>query len=979
MSIPVAFYLFLQLLIPKVRQKIADNDMIKSIILLQSLLLIGCLSVVSSVYATHNRAGEITYRQVGPLTIEVTVTTYTKWSGPSQLADRPTLDVSWGDGTTSTVNRSNGVPDAQGIPQGVFVLADIKKNEYIALHTYSGPNPPGLPYIVSMGDPNRNNNILNINNGNSDPFEFYLQTEVFIFPTSIFGLNSSPILLEPPIDFGIVGQIFQHNPNGYDPDGDSVAYEMIAPMDGPNAIVPGHQLISDICPCGPQNQYTLDPTTGLFTWNAPQRAGLYNIAILVKSYRNGLYLGGLVRDIQIEIFNGQNTPPQIDSPEEICVEAGTLIEFDVVATDGDIPVQVCTLTATGGPLLLNNSPATFTNTMGISPVVSTFRWQTDCSHIQQQTWQIVFKARDTYFVSGNDASLATFKVLTIRVVGPPVQNLQSNVTSGQVALSWDSPYICDGSPGFLGFSVWRKEFCDNFIPDSCEVGGLAARGYTRLNIGSLVTVPVGGQYTYIDNTTQAGAIYSYRVLAEFATPIPNTNNFAGPISGRSSEQLCVQMAQDLPLMTNVDVELTDPTIGDILVRWARPRAIELDTNINQPPYRYELYRSNDMDGNAFQLAPIWISPTYNSYSALGDTISYYDLGALNTEGSPYSYRVMFVSNGDTLGFTTLASSVFLEVASNDQTNILSWSENVPWTNTQYVVFLESPTGSGSFVVLDTVVEQTYTHVGLNNGELYCYYIESIGTYGLGGFLDSLHNKSQIACASPLDTIPPCPPIAVAAVAGCERFNDDSNKEGRGLCEGFIIEAEFMSNLITWSRPPDSCSADLAMYRLYFAPNCNGEYELVAEFENLSDTSYIHQPNNGSLAGCYYVTALDSVEANGGGNESAPSAVVQVDNCPFYELPNVFTPNGDGDNDTYRPCLPYRFIATVDFKVYNKWGQMVFQTSNPAIEWDGRDMKSGELLAEDVYFYTCAVTQLCLECSPVKPLKGNIHIIRGGNQ
>jgi gliding motility-associated-like protein len=930
-------------------------------------LLLSLLFFSQIIWATHNRAGEITYRQTGALTIEATIVTYTKISGQAIHADRDQLDLHWGDGTMSTVQRDFFT----------MVHNDIRKNVYTTTHTYPGPNPANQPYVMWMQDPNRNENILNINGGNSVNIEFYLQTEVYLFPSAIFGNNSSPILLEPPIDFGVVGQVFMHTPNGYDPDGDSVAYELIEPFSDVGTIVPGYQEVDLIAP-GPTNNYTFDPLTGLFTWDAPQQAGEYNIAILVKSYRNGIYMGGIVRDIQIEIYAAQNTPPQLDVPEEICVEAGSLINFDVIATDTDFPNQFVTLTATGGPLEINNNPATFTNTTGFSPVTSTFNWQTTCDHIQQQPWQVVFKARDSFLTTaGDDASLATFRVLRIRVVGPPVENLQSSVSSGQVTLNWDAPYLCQNAAGFLGFSVWRKNTCDGTMPDSCTVG-LAGLGYTQLNFGALVLPPAQNpsSFEYVDNTVQSGAIYSYRVLPEFATPIPGTNNFLGPVSGYSSDELCVQMAQDLPLITNVDVNNTDITTGELEVRWAPPRANELDTTLNTPPYRYELFYSDDMDGLQFQVSPVYSSPVYNSYSALPDT-SFYDHQNINTQDHGNSYRLAFFANGDTLGYTNLASSVFLEVNASDQTNVLNWTANVPWTNYRYVIFLESPTASGNFVVLDTVTQQTYTHNGLNNGETYCYYIESTGTYGIPGVPDSLINKSQIACGTPLDTIAPCPPIAIASISGCEAFQDDSGDEDRGLCEGFIRVQADLANTISWQKPTDSCGLDIAKYRLYFSPYCTGNYELVAEFDNLEDTSYIHQPSEDNLAGCYYVTAIDSVEGNGGGNESLPSEIVETDNCPFYELPNVFTPNNDGDNDLFHPCLPYRYIASVDFKVYNRWGGLVFQTTDPEINWDGRDMNNGQLLAEDVYYYTCNITLNCLNCEPVQPKKGVIHIIRGG--
>ena len=62
--------------------------------------------------ATHNRAGEITYVQLSDLTYEITLTTFTY---TKSLADRPQLDVNWGDNSISTASRSNG-PNNFGVP-----------------------------------------------------------------------------------------------------------------------------------------------------------------------------------------------------------------------------------------------------------------------------------------------------------------------------------------------------------------------------------------------------------------------------------------------------------------------------------------------------------------------------------------------------------------------------------------------------------------------------------------------------------------------------------------------------------------------------------------------------------------------------------------------------------------------------------------------------------------------------------------------
>ncbi|MBL0099517.1 MAG: hypothetical protein IPP49_05205 [Saprospiraceae bacterium] len=73
------------------------------------VILLALVWMPAMIFATHNRAGEITYRQTGPLTIEMTIITYTKAS--SVAADRDSLDVSWGDGSKQFVLGTTIKPD----------------------------------------------------------------------------------------------------------------------------------------------------------------------------------------------------------------------------------------------------------------------------------------------------------------------------------------------------------------------------------------------------------------------------------------------------------------------------------------------------------------------------------------------------------------------------------------------------------------------------------------------------------------------------------------------------------------------------------------------------------------------------------------------------------------------------------------------------------------------------------------------------
>jgi gliding motility-associated-like protein len=53
-----------------------------------------------------------------------------------------------------------------------------------------------------------------------------------------------------------------------------------------------------------------------------------------------------------------------------------------------------------------------------------------------------------------------------------------------------------------------------------------------------------------------------------------------------------------------------------------------------------------------------------------------------------------------------------------------------------------------------------------------------------------------------------------------------------------------------------------------------------------------------------------------------------------QMPNAFTPNGDGHNDVFR-VPPMLQITVINFSVYDRWGQRVFSTTNSSEGWDGR--------------------------------------------
>src|SRR5690606_2548633 len=72
--------------------------------------------------------------------------------------------------------------------------------------------------------------------------------------------------------------------------------------------------------------------------------------------------------------------------------------------------------------------------------------------------------------------------------------------------------------------------------------------------------------------------------------------------------------------------------------------------------------------------------------------------------------------------------------------------------------------------------------------------------------------------------------------------------------------------------------------------------------------------------------------------------------PLLDVPNAFTPGKFGQNSIIR--VNGFGIGQMSWKIYNRWGQLVFESNNPSIGWDGT--YKGQLQPMDVYTYTLEV-------------------------
>jgi gliding motility-associated-like protein len=854
---------------------------------MRNLLIILLLTAGINAYATHNRAGEITLIQLDDFTYQIEIATFTY---TLSAADRAELDVQWGDNTVSVAERY----EKTSLPNYYY------HNKYRAIHTFPGSGT----YTIVVQDPNRNQGVENI--PNSVNVIFSISTTITINPA--IGPNNTPVLLNPPIDRAALGHIFIHNPAAYDPDGDSLSYDLTICTEENGQPIEDYEL--------PATSDTLfvDHISGDLTWSTPVDTGIYNIAIKISEWRKGFRIGSINRDMQIEVYRTDNNPPENMRLPDFCVEAGTFIDFEIISLDPDS--DFIFQTARGGPFEQVVNPASFTEISSErGRFVSRFTWLTDCEHVQNQPYSIIIKAEDQF----TDLNLVDIDNFTIKVISPAPENLQTSPTSNSIHLSWNT---CQCTQT-IGYKIFRKENPSGFVPDSCENGVPPYTGYVEIGNTTSYT-----DTTFEDKGTGAGLTpgneYCYMVVGVYAD---GTLSYA-------SEEVCDVLIPGTPALINTSVTEVGPA-GTVFLAWARPSELDSLTG----PFEYIIYRSDDLTGNNLQQIYSFIT------SDLNDT-TYIDT-PLNTENFPYSYLVELYHDQPgkrfRIGKQEVASTIYLDLVPDDNRLALNIIKNVPWINDQYVIYRQNQ-GTLNFDSIGISTEEFYIDSGLVNGKTYCYQVRSIGRRPVSGKEYRNENFSHVGCGIPIDRTPPCPPVLIV----------------NSWCDSLYNE-------LIWTNPNNYCADDVVKYRIYYSPTLDNPPGLIDSTLSATDTVYFHFPPS-SLAGCYRVAAVDSFN-----NQSNFSELVCVDNCIDYELPNVFTPNGDGINDYWKPA-PYSFVERIDMKVYNRWGALVFQTEDPDINWDGRFKNTNRLVTPGVYYYIADVYENRLTGLEVRNLVGFVYVI-----
>ena len=339
------------------------------------LLFILCFCLLISANATHIVGGEFELKYVSGSSYRLTLNMYfDRINGDPEVID-PYITVSIFEknrntritnilifrSTTSPVNYTSvACTNAALITDKITYTTNITLLSSI----YNSPNG----YYVVWERCCRNRVISNIYESGSAGQTFYLEFPAVIRNNVSF-VNSSPELFPPVSDYACRNELFYYDFSGQDPDGDSLVYEMVTPLNGysmlgapaPTARPAPYPLVNWTAGLGIMNQIpgnpsvNIHPHTGLLTVR-PTQLGLFVFGVRCSEYRNNVKIGEVRRDFQLLVLNCPvNEKPQLlarqagktdyyHEGDTILVKATDNRCLDLFLTDED-PNEVLTLEA----------------------------------------------------------------------------------------------------------------------------------------------------------------------------------------------------------------------------------------------------------------------------------------------------------------------------------------------------------------------------------------------------------------------------------------------------------------------------------------------------------------------------------------------------------------------------------------------------------------------------------------------------------
>ena len=383
--------------------------------------------------------------------------------------------------------------------------------------------------------------------------------------------NNSPTFSQYPTPFVCVGGLYCYNNGAIEVDGDSLVYSLITPL---NSSTGG--TVSYIAPYSSTNPVgggsSFDPVTGnLCVTPSSIISGV--LAIKVSEYRNGVLIGSIIRDIQINVFNcGAITPPTLTG-----IDTSTVVDINDVNT---YTVELCPSGLQNINFdinTINPPPPPPPPSANITVTINTQSWGDEIS------WEIT--SFGTVVASGGSyGNYNTYITTECVPIGSLVFNMYDSYGDG-----WNGgTYSITGNTTLSGTTSGGLTGWTSFGSNNFSISGGTPCTPTA-NAGAIVNMTwnngiPGASYSITNNNTlnPIGTFNWTPTLADTAgSPYyftVNVTNDACPAPGNFSFQY--------QIILNSFTDIISPIITDVSCNGMNDGNINLSVTGTQGPYSY---------------------------------------------------------------------------------------------------------------------------------------------------------------------------------------------------------------------------------------------------------------------------------------------------------------------------------------------------------------------------------------------------------
>ena len=735
---------------------------------------------------------------------------------------------------------------------------------------------------------------------------------------TVANCDNSPAFSALPVPFICQGQLINYNHGGYDPDGDSLVYSLVTPLtDIGGAGVP-FQYNSPFTA-----NYPLTTTTGAVGFNTGTgqltltalNQEITCVAIKIEEYRNDTLIGSVMRDIQIVVLPCNNLSPEqvlnnfenlqggiVTGTNTIEVCPGSSMSFDIYSHDPD-----------GNNLSMFSNIATVLN--GGTFTVTTYSPDSSKIHLAWTPTGVdtgnyvitVTMSDDACPVFGQSAYSFVINVPQSTYAGPDISLCWPD-TSTQLIVTGGINFSWTPSAGLNDTSIYNP-FC---IPTSTTTY------YVESDLSS--------------NCKNKDTIVVFVLPALILNPTSNLDTvcagdeihlFAG-ISGGGGAGYDVNWSSTGTPFTSTQMNpLANPVI---------PTIYYLDVSSGSCLQNDSVYVfARPIPSSNFIIAPTDLCPlqhaTVNYTGTSTGLISNWTFGSANIiSGTGFGpYNVYWNNSG--------VFSISLQVTDLTSCNS-STTKTVNVHPNPIADFIGTPTEDCAPVIVNFLNQSS------GNDSTYSW------DFG-NGLTSSIENPNNVYTNSGDYNVT----LIATTYWGCK---DTAEKTGYIHVIDHVIPSftttaisgvEYDLSQATFSFTNTSQFADT--YLWYFGDGSSStEENPIHTYLSVGNDTVI------LIASNQYCTESDTF------------VFIKIVSWNDIVFPTGFTPNSDGANDLFKE-LYKKGVVSLSYKIYNRWGSLVFETGSTNGVWDGK--QNGEDCEVGVYIWEANATML----------NGN-HLYKKGN-